>query len=84
MNKLRKQFGSLATKIQKCNLSEIEWRAKLSKEEFETLRMGKTEKAFSNSSSNTKKDGVFQCRGCDAQLFQYHFALTKLKRSIKC
>ncbi len=46
-----------------------EWRERLSEEEYQILREGGTEPAFSGDLLDVKDDGTFRCRGCGTALF---------------
>ena len=46
-------------------LSEAEWRAKLSKQQFAVLREEATERAFTSPLNDEKREGMFHCAGCD-------------------
>lgn len=50
-------------------LSDEDWKAKLTEEQFVTLRGGVEEKAFKNVYYSTEKKGVYQCAGCELALF---------------
>ncbi|MBS7669475.1 peptide-methionine (R)-S-oxide reductase MsrB [Croceicoccus gelatinilyticus] len=50
-------------------LSEDEWRKRLSREEFRILRQAGTERAFSNPLNDEKRKGTFTCAGCGQALF---------------
>ncbi len=50
-------------------LSNDEWKAKLTPDEFEVTRMHGTERAFSGDLWNTKDPGVYICAGCGNDLF---------------
>ena len=50
-------------------LSEKEWRARLSPEQFRILRDHGTERAFSSPLDTESRAGTFHCAGCDLPLF---------------
>jgi len=50
--------------------SEAFWRARLSDEQYQVLRLGATEPAFTSCAlSNKTEAGVFSCAGCEQPLF---------------
>eukprot|EP00276_Gloeochaete_wittrockiana_P020033 CAMPEP_0184358388 /NCGR_PEP_ID=MMETSP1089-20130417/114484_1 /TAXON_ID=38269 ORGANISM="Gloeochaete wittrockiana, Strain SAG46.84" /NCGR_SAMPLE_ID=MMETSP1089 /ASSEMBLY_ACC=CAM_ASM_000445 /LENGTH=103 /DNA_ID=CAMNT_0026696699 /DNA_START=255 /DNA_END=563 /DNA_ORIENTATION=- len=51
------------------SLSESEWRAKLTPEQFRVLRQKGTEYAGTGKYNKHKEKGVYHCAGCDAPLF---------------
>lgn len=51
-------------------LSEAEWRERLSAEEYRVLRDHGTERAFTSPLNNVKESGVFVCAGCGHKLFE--------------
>ncbi|KAF0716874.1 Aste57867_2616 [Aphanomyces stellatus] len=51
------------------NLSEGDWRAKLSPEQFRVLREKGTERAGTGAYNKHKEEGVYTCAGCDAPLY---------------
>ena len=53
----------------KIEKTKEEWRQILSKEQFDILRKGKTEKAFSGPYWELKEEGVYLCAGCKQELF---------------
>lgn len=61
--------NSRGSEIEKIELSEKEWKEKLSEEEFEVLRMKGTERAFTGKYWNNKKEGTYTCAGCQLPLF---------------
>lgn len=53
----------------KLAVSEAEWRKKLTPEQFHVTRQHGTERAFSHSYYNDKREGMYRCVGCGAPLF---------------
>jgi len=50
-------------------LSEQEWRERLTPEQYEVMRQNGTEPAFTGRYWNVKDDGIYRCAGCGAELF---------------
>ncbi len=50
-------------------MTETDWRAKLTPEQYEVCRERGTEPAFSGEYWDSKKPGVYRCVCCDAELF---------------
>lgn len=49
--------------------SEDDWKALLSPMEYHVLREAGTERAFTGEYTDTKTEGTYTCRACDAVLF---------------
>jgi peptide-methionine (R)-S-oxide reductase len=56
--------------MEKLVLTEEEWRARLTPEQFRVLRQHGTERAFSGCFVGTKEPGTYVCAGCDNPLFE--------------
>ena len=51
------------------NLTDAQWRAKLSPDSYEVLRKAGTEKTYSSQLLKEYRAGTFACAGCDQPLF---------------
>ena len=64
-----KKAPAPANGIQKLELSEDEWRKRLTPEQFAVLRQEATERPGSSPFNSEKRKGTFVCAGCDLPLF---------------
>jgi peptide-methionine (R)-S-oxide reductase len=55
--------------IEKLELSEEEWRKRLSREQFAVLRQEGTERPGSSALNAEKRKGTYVCAGCELALF---------------
>ena len=55
--------------MERVNLSESEWRKKLTPEQYHVLREAGTERAFSGRYNDNKADGLYRCAACQLELF---------------
>lgn len=55
--------------MEQLNLSESEWRKRLTPEQFHVLREAGTERAFSGRYNDNKADGLYRCAACQLELF---------------
>lgn len=53
----------------KLNLSEAEWRERLTPDQYNVLRHGGTERAFTGEYEKNKASGIYHCAGCGLPLF---------------
>ena len=54
----------------KMDLSDAEWREKLTPEQFHVLREGGTERAFTGKYEKNKAPGEYRCAGCGQVVFE--------------
>lgn len=51
-------------------LSDQQWRDRLTRAEYDVLRQAGTERPFTGEYTDTKTQGVYSCRACGAELFR--------------
>lgn len=54
----------------KLNLTEAEWRERLTPEQYCILREAGTERAFTGKYENNKADGEYRCAACGQRVFE--------------
>ena len=60
--------GSLAT-MDKVQLTDEEWRQRLTPQEYRVLRQAGNEAPFTGEYTDTTTNGAYHCRACGAELF---------------
>ena len=53
----------------KVHLTDAEWRAKLTPEQYTVLRQSGTERAFAGALDQNKATGMYNCAGCGEPVF---------------
>ncbi|KAF0970806.1 MULTISPECIES: peptide-methionine (R)-S-oxide reductase MsrB [Gordonia] len=61
---------STAPATNPANLTDEEWKQRLTPAEYRVLRQAGTEAPFTGEYTDTKTVGVYRCRACDAELFR--------------
>jgi len=54
----------------KLQLTDAEWRERLTPEQYAVLRQAGTERAFTGKYEGNKQPGLYTCAGCGAPLFE--------------
>lgn len=58
-----------SSNIDWANLTESEWKDRLTPQEFNVLRHEGTERPWSSPLNDEKREGIYACKGCDLPLF---------------
>ena len=69
LNDRLKELGMSVEKHNKNNLSEEQWKEKLTPEEFHILREKGTERPFTGEYDKLYEAGTYKCAGCGTELF---------------
>lgn len=52
-------------------MTEEEWKAKLTPEQYQICRLKGTERPFSGKFNHHSGDGIYTCAACSTELFEY-------------
>jgi peptide-methionine (R)-S-oxide reductase len=63
------QSGGAMDTTRAVEMTDEQWRQRLTPEQYEILRGHGTERPFTGEYLNVKDDGTFTCAGCGAELF---------------
>lgn len=55
--------------MSKIEMTDAQWREKLTPEQYAVLRQAGTERAFTGKYEGNKQEGTYTCAGCGAPLF---------------
>ena len=78
MRRLRAERATAATEISK---SEEQWRSELSPQQYNVLRRGRTERAFTGEYIHAKQNGSYCCAGCGNELFRLRIRSSNPERA---
>jgi methionine-R-sulfoxide reductase len=56
--------------LEKIDWTKVDWRKRLTRDEFNIMRLAGTERAFSGEYWDFFKEGAYKCRGCGLPLFE--------------
>lgn len=66
----RRAFAAESSQIEKLQITDEQWRARLTPEQYAVLRYSETEFAGSSDLNDEYRAGVYVCAGCDLPLFK--------------
>jgi peptide-methionine (R)-S-oxide reductase len=67
MRRTNSSHTSAATEVSK---PDEQWRQELTREQYDALRRGHTERAFTGQYVHAGEDGTYRCAGCGNELFR--------------
>jgi peptide-methionine (R)-S-oxide reductase len=66
----KKSYLGSEKMVEKIELSDDEWKLKLSPDKFNVLRKKGTERPFTGALLHNKEEGMYVCGGCGLELFR--------------
>jgi peptide-methionine (R)-S-oxide reductase len=67
---INRAIASESAPVQKLHLTDEQWRARLTPEQYAVLRFSETEFAGSSELNHEYRAGIYVCAGCDLPLFK--------------
>ena len=67
---VRRALASEAISVEKLRLTDEQWQARLTPEQYAVLRYSETEYAGTSELNNEYREGTYVCAGCDLPLFK--------------
>jgi len=67
---MRRMKAARATEATEVSKTDEQWRHELTRQQYDVLRRGRTEPAFTGEYVHAKQDGDYCCAGCGTVLFR--------------
>lgn len=66
----KKLLATTPTPENEWQLTDKQWKARLTREQYKILRLEGTERPFSSPLNDEKRSGIYACAGCELPLFE--------------